>query len=141
MQRSSYLGSQPTLEHARAQAAEWLVTGLPLSQALIQYRQRLTAEPRLCTLVILLRQHLSLNEPSGGGPIDDRCDPGTHWPPAAAERLTSRHILDHNVPPRKTDCLLRPFAVRASAYVRPLAHRLAPSSRPKLALFTTSHAR
>lgn len=101
MQRSSNLGCQPTLEHACVQAAEWLVAGLPLSQALIQYRQRLTAEPRLCTLVILLRQNLSLNEPSGGGPIDDTCDPGTRWRPAAAEHPTSRHILALKIAPRK----------------------------------------
>jgi hypothetical protein len=101
MQRSSYLGCQPTLEYANVQAAEWLVAGLPLSQALIQFRQRLAAEPRLCTLVILLRQHLSLNEPSGGGPIDDTCDPGTHWPTAAAEHPTARHILDLKVALRK----------------------------------------
>jgi hypothetical protein len=101
MQRSSYLGCQPTLEHARVQATEWLVAGSPLFQALIQYRQRLTYEPRLCTLVILLRQHQSLNDPFGGGPIDDKCDAGTRWPPAAAERPTSCHIFDLKVAPRK----------------------------------------
>ena len=79
---------QPTLEdvsaaHATAQAAEWLVAGSPLPQALIQFCQRLINEPRLGTLVILLRQQL------GGGP------------PAAAERPTSRHILDRKVAPRK----------------------------------------
>ena len=56
---------QSTLEHAHAahstvRAAEWLVAGSPLPQALIQFCQRLTNEPRLCTLIILLRQHLSL---------------------------------------------------------------------------------
>jgi hypothetical protein len=49
--------------------AERLVAGLPLSQALIQYRQRLFDEPRLCTLDILLRQpscskRLSRGEPA-----------------------------------------------------------------------------
>ncbi len=102
MQRSSYLGCQPTLEHASVQATKWLVAGSPLFQALIQYRQRLTDEPRLCIMVILLRQHLSLNKPFGGGPIDDTCDPGTRWPPAAAEHPTSRHILDLKVTPRTT---------------------------------------
>ena len=95
------LGYQPTLEHASAQAAERLVVGLPLSQALIPYRQRLTVEPRLCMLVILSRQDLSLIDPFGGGPFDDACDPGGRWQAAAAERPTSRHILDHHVPPRK----------------------------------------
>ncbi len=97
---------QPALEHARAahstvRAAEWLVVGSPLPEALIQYWQRVTAEPRLRTLVILLRQLLSLNDPFGGGPTDDTCDLGTRWPPAAAERPTSRHILDLKVAPRK----------------------------------------
>ena len=113
------LGYQPTLEHASAQAAERLVAGLPLSQALIQYCQRLFDEPRLCTLDILLRQHLSLNDPFGGGPIDDTCDAGVRWPLAAAECPTSRHILDHNVPPRKTDCVSRPSGVRARPKVDP----------------------
>jgi hypothetical protein len=118
--------------------AERLVAGLPLSQALIQYRQRLFDEPRLCTLDILLRQHLSLNDPFGGGPIDDTCDAGVRWPPAAAECPTSRHILDHNVPPRKTDCVLRPSGVRARPKVDPLTYRVAPSSRSIMALFFRS---
>jgi hypothetical protein len=80
--------------------------------------QRLTDELRLCILVILLRQHLSLNEPSGGGPIDDTCDPGTRWPPAAAEHPTSRHILDLKVAPRKNDLALRPSGVRAGPKAR-----------------------
>jgi hypothetical protein len=73
----------------------------PLSQALIQFCQRLTDEPRLCTLVILLRQHLSLNDPFGGGPTDDTSALGTRWTPAVAEYPTSRHILDLKVAPRK----------------------------------------
>jgi hypothetical protein len=75
--------------------------GSPLPQALIQFCQRLTNEPRLCTLIILLRQHLSLNDQFGGGPADDTCDRGTRLPSVAAERPTSRHILDLKVAPRK----------------------------------------
>jgi hypothetical protein len=59
LQRSSNLGCQPTLEQASAQAADWFVARSPLSQALIQYRQRLANEPRLGILVILLRQHMN----------------------------------------------------------------------------------
>jgi hypothetical protein len=46
IQRSSQLGIQHTLEREcgalDAQTAEWSITGLPLPQALIQLRQRLT---------------------------------------------------------------------------------------------------
>src|SRR5271167_253828 len=80
--------------------------------------QRLTDELRLSILVILLRQHLSLNEPSGGGPIDVTCDPGTRWPPAAVEHPTSRHILDSKLLHAKNDLVLRPSGVRAGPVVR-----------------------
>jgi len=112
------LDVQPTLEHesashSTARAAEWLVARSPLSQALIQFCQRLTDEPRLGTLVILLRQKMSQNDSFGGGPADDTCDHGTRWPAAAAERPASRHILDLKVAPRKNDRASRPFGVRA----------------------------
>jgi hypothetical protein len=75
--------------------------GSALSQALIQLCRRLTDEPRLSTLVILLRQHPSLNDPFGGGPTGDPCSLETRWPAAAAECPTLRHILDLKVAPRK----------------------------------------
>jgi len=113
---------QLTLEHesaahSTARVAEWVVAGSPLCQALIPFCQRLTDGPRLCTRVILLRQHLSLNDQLGGGPTDDTSSLGTRVSAAAAVRSSSRHILDLNIAPRKNARARRPFGVRAGAKV------------------------
>ena len=46
-------------------------------------------------------QHLSLDDPLGGGPIDDACMLELAEASAAAERPTSRHILGIEVTQRK----------------------------------------
>src|ERR1700692_112142 len=80
-------------------------------------------------------QHLSLDDPLGGGPIDDgsMLELVRHpQPPSARLHVTSWGSKLLNA---KNDRASRPFAVRADAQVRPLTRPLAPSSRPKLALF------
>jgi len=80
-------------------------------------------------------QHLSLDDPLGGGPIDDASmlELVRHpQPPSAQLHVTSWGSKLLNA---KKDCASRPSAVRAAAQVRPLTRPLAPSSRPKMALF------
>ena len=92
--------------------------GPGLFQALIQFASGSLTGLDCATLVILLRQHLSLNEQFGGGPTDDTCTLGTRWPAATAERPTSRHNLNLTDVPRKNDRASRPFGVRAGLTVR-----------------------
>ena len=56
---------------------------------------------RDCEAVILLRQHVSLNEPFGGGPIDDTCASWTSLTTRSCRLPTSRTTLDICVAPRK----------------------------------------
>ncbi len=72
----------------------------------------------MCTLAILLRQHLSLNDQFGGDPTDDTSALGTRKPPAAAERPTLRHTLDLKLLHAKNNRVSRPFGVRAASKVR-----------------------
>ena len=92
--------------------------GPGLFQALIQFASGSLTGLDCATLVILLRQHLSLNELFGGGPTDDTCTLGTRWPAATAERPTVRHNLNLTDAPRKKDRASRPFGVRAGLTVR-----------------------
>ena len=64
-----------------------------LFQALSQFASGSLTGFDCAILVILLRQHLSLNEQFGGGPTDDTCTPGTRWQAASAERPSLRHSL------------------------------------------------
>ena len=83
-------------------------------------------------------QHLSLDDPLGGGPIDDACMlelARQPQPPSARLHVTSWASKLLNA---KNDSASRPSVVRADAQVRPLTRPLAPSSRPKLALFFRS---
>src|SRR2546428_30378 len=133
---------QSTLEHASAahstvRAAEWLVAGSPLPQALIQFCQRLTNEPRLCTLIILLRQHLSLNDQFGGGPTDDTCDRGTRWPPVAAAPPLRAGPFPPPPPGARAPATPSASRPRPRRPRIPVSHRNRPSVTP---LFVLTHA-
>jgi hypothetical protein len=142
MQRSSYLGVSPPLD-IRVQRIR--VLKLPMA------RRRLTTVPGPDPVMPAAHERAStdahwsscctapeLGRSSRRWPNRRRVFAGTRRASATAERPTSRHILGLKLLNAKNDLASRPSVVRASAQVRPLTRRLAPSSRSKLALFFRS---
>src|SRR5271157_6633868 len=139
MQRSSYLEVCPPLD-IRVQRIR--VLKLPMA------RRRLTTVPGPDPVMPAAHERASpdahwsscctapeLGRSLGGGPIDDACmlELARHpQPPSARLHVTSSGSKLLNA---KNDRASRPSAVRADAQVCRLTGRLAPSSRPKLALF------
>ena len=145
MQRSSYLGVSPPLD-TRVQRIR--VLKLPMA------RRRLTTVPgpdpvmpaaheRASTVLTghPAAQYLSLDDLSAVAQ-STTCvcwnSPGIRSRRALRLHVTSWSSKLLNA---KNDRASRPFPVRAGAQVRPLTRQLAPSSRPKLALFFCSVSR